>query len=145
MRVGDEFLKRARSEQQRQDVGATRLVACRHAIGKLVTLLLELRFLGVDLLLGVVDLALDALDIVKRLSVLVSERRILVSDAIKLGLDLVELGLGGIQFVGGFLAGLGSMGAGRQAKKNCSRSGTEQGLEGGAARELLSKDGIAVW
>ena len=145
MRVGDELLKRARSKQQRQDVGATRLVACRHAIGKLVTLLLELRLLGVDLLLGVVDLTLNALDVVERLSVLVSERRVLVGDAVKLGLNLVELGLGGTQLVGGFLAGLGSMGAGRQAKKNCSRSGAEQGLEGGATRELLSKDGIAVW
>ena len=145
MRVGDEFLKRTGSEQQRKDVGATRLVTRGHAIGKVVALLLELRLLGVDLLLGLVNLALHALDIVERLGVLVGKRRILVGDAIELGLDLVELGLRGIQFVGGFLAGLGSMGTGRQAKKNGGRSSTEQGLKGSAARELLGKDGIIAW
>ena len=145
MRVGDELLKRTRSEQQRKNVGAARLVTRGHAIGKVVALLLEFRLLGVDLFLGLVNLALDALDIVERLGIFVGERSILVGDAIELGLDLVELGLRGIQFVGGFLAGLGSMGTGRQAKKNSGRSGTEQGLEGSAARELLGKDGIIAW
>ena len=145
MRIGDEFLKRARGQQQRQDVRAAGLVAGGHAIGKVVALLLELGLLFIDLGLRVVNLALDILDVVEGLGILVGQRRVLVGDAVKLGLNLVELGLGGTQLVGGFLAGLGSMGAGRQAKKNCSRSGAEQGLEGGATRELLSKDGIAVW
>ena len=60
-------------------------------------------------------------------------------------MDLVELGLGGIQFVGGFLAGLSRMGTGGQAKKNSRGSGAEKSLKGSAARKLLRKDGIVVW
>lgn len=57
MRVGDEFLKRARGQQQRQDVRAAGLVAGGHAIGKVVALLLELGLLFIDLGLRVVNLA----------------------------------------------------------------------------------------
>ena len=145
MRVGDEFLKRARGQQQRQDVRAAGLVAGGHAIGKVVALLLELGLLFIDLGLRVVNLALDILDVVEGLGILVGQRRILICDAVELGLNLVELGLGGIQFIGGFFGSLRRMGASGQAKKNCRRSGAEQGLEGSAARELLGKDGIAVW
>ncbi len=144
MRVGDELLKRTRSEQQRQDIRTARLVACRHAIGKVVTLLFELGLLGVDLSLRLVNLALHAFDITEGLGILVGERRVLISDAVELSLDLVELGLGGIQFVGGFLAGLSRMGAGGQAKKNSRGSGAEKSLKGSAARKLLRKDGIVV-
>ena len=145
MRVGDELLKRARSEQQRQDIGTARLVACRHAIGKVAALLFELGLLGVDLSLRLVNLALYALDIAEGLGILVGERRVLISDAVELSLNLVELGLGGIQFVGGFLAGLSRMGAGGQAKKNSRGSSTEESLKGSAARKLPRKDGIVVW
>ena len=48
-------------------------------------------------------------------------------------------------FIGGFFGSLRRMGASGQTKKNCRRSGAEQGLEGSAARELLGKDGIGVW
>ena len=145
MRVGDEFLKRARGQQQRQDVRTAGLVAGGHAIGKVVALLLELGLLFIDLGLRVVNLALDILDVVEGLGILVGQRRILICDAVELGLNLVELGLGGIQFIGGFFGSLRRMGASGQAKKNCRRSGAEQGLKGSAARELLGKDGIAVW
>ena len=145
MRVGDELLKRARGEQQRQNIGTARLVAGGNAIGKVVTLLLELRLLGVDLLLGVVDLTLHTFDIAEGLGILVGERRVLIGNAVELSLDLVELGLGGIQFVGGFLAGLSRMGAGGQAKKNSRGSSAEKSLEGSAARKLLRKNGIVVW
>ena len=84
-------------------------------------------------------LTLDILDVVEGLGILVGQRRILICDAVELGLDLVELGLGGIQFIGGFFGSLRRMGASGQAKKNCRRSGAEQGLEGSAARELLGK------
>ena len=145
VRVGNELFKRARGQQQRQDVGAARLVAGCHAIGKVVTLLLELGLLGVDLSLRIVNLALDVFDIVKGLGILVCQRRILICDAVELGLDLIELGLGGIQFIGGLFGSLRRMGASGQAKKNCRRSSAEQGLEGSATRELLGEDGIAVW
>ena len=145
MRVGDEFLKRARGQQQRQDVRTAGLVAGGHAIGKVVALLLELGLLFIDLGLRVVNLALDILDVVEGLGILVGERRVLIGNAVELSLDLVELGLGGIQFVGGFLTGLSRMGAGGQAKKNSRRSGAEKSLKGSAARKLLRKDGIVVW
>ena len=145
MSVGDEFLKRTRCQQQRQDIGAARLVAGGNAIGKVAALLFELGLLGVDLSLRLVNLALYAFDIAERLGILIGERRVLVGDAVELGLDLVELGLGGIQFVSGFLCGLSRMGASGQAKKNGRGSGAEKSLKGSAARKLLRKDGIVVW
>ena len=84
-------------------------------------------------------LTLNTLDIAEGLGILVGERRVLISDAVELSLDLVELGLGGIQFVGGFLAGLSRMGAGGQAKKNSRGGGAEKSLKGSAARKLLRK------
>ena len=145
MRVGDEFLKRARGQQQRQDVRAAGLVAGGHANGKGIALLLELGLLFIGLGLRVVNLALDILDVVEGLGILVGQRRILICDAVELGLNLVELGLGSIQFIGGFFVSLRRMGATGQANKNSRRSGAEQGLEASAAREPLGKDGIAVW
>ena len=145
VRIGDELLKRARGEQQRQDVGAARLIVGGNAIGKIAALLFELGLLFVNLRLRAVNLALYALDIVEGLGVLVGQRRLFICDAVELGLDLVKLSLGRIELVGGFLGGLRSMGASGQTKKNGCRSGAEQGLEGSATRKLLGKDGIAVW
>ena len=145
VRVGNELLKRTRGQQQRQNVGAARLIAGRNAIGKIAALLFELGLLLVNLRLCVVDLTLHALDIVEGLGILVGQRSVFICDAVELGLDLIELGLGRIEFVGGLLGGLGRMGAGGQTKKNGRRSGAEQGLKGGTARKLLGKDGIAVW
>ena len=137
VRVGNELLKRTRGQQQRQNVGAARLIAGRNAIGKIAALLFELGLLPVNLRLCVVDLALHALDIVEGLGILVGQRSVFICDAVELGLDLIELGLGRIEFVGGLLGGLGRMGAGGQTKKNGRRSGAEQGLKCGTARKLL--------
>ena len=130
VRISDELLKRTRGEQQRQDVGAARLIAGGNAIGKIAALLFELGLLFVNLRLRAVNLALYALDIVEGLGVLVGQRRVFICDAVELGLDLVKLSLGRIELVGGFLGGLRSMGAGGQTKKNGCRSCAEQGLEG---------------
>ena len=137
MRVGDEFLKRARGQQQRQDVRAAGLVAGDTRSERSLRFFLSWPSF-IDPGLRVVNLALDILDVVEGLGILVGQRRILICDAVELGPNLVELGLGGIQFIGGFFGSLRRMGASGQAKRT-ARSGAEQGLEGSAARELLGK------